>query len=169
MRTDLRLLLLLALWVAPACVSGTGARSAFTPWPSKPPDCPFEVFEEREPPRPYEALGALSFDSNPWLGEKGRKEALRETACRSGADAVLLSRPSERKVGTERVRTYEARFVVYTDVPPPPEVQAARAAASQPPPPPPPSDAVVVPAPDWMQDVEGTVITQPAAEPSSPR
>jgi hypothetical protein len=160
--------LLLVLCAAPACVTGPAAPSAFTPWPSKPPDCAFELFEEREPSRPYETLGALAFDSTRWLGEAGRKEALRETACRSGADAVLLSRPSERKVGTERVRTYDARFVVYTDVPPPPEVQAARAAAAQPPPPP-PSDAVVVPAPDWMQEVEGTAITQPKAEPSSPR
>jgi hypothetical protein len=160
--------LLLALGLAPACATGPAPRVAFKPWPAKPPDCTFELFEEREPPRPFDALGELTFDSNPWLGEAGRKEALRETACRSGADAVLLSRPSERKVGTERVRTYDARFVVYTDVPPPPEVQAARAAAAQPPPPP-PSDAIVVPAPDWMQDVEGTAITQPKAEPSSPR
>jgi hypothetical protein len=164
-------LLLFVLCVAPACVTAPAARVAFKPWPSRPADCAFEVFEDREPPRPYEALGELSFDSNPWLGEQGRKEALRETVCRSGADAVLLSHFTERKVGTERVRTYSARFVVYTDVPPPPEVQAARAAAAAAaqPPPPPPADAVVVPAPDWMQDVEGTVVTPPQAEPASPR
>lgn len=107
-----------------ACATSRARSSAFKPWPSKPPQCEFEVFEEDfEPPRPYAVLGSLDFNANQWLGEKGRKEVLSETACKAGADAVLLSRPYEHKFGRETIRSYEARFVVYTDVPPPPGAQ----------------------------------------------
>lgn len=67
--------------------------SEFKKWPSKPPDCDFELLEEDfEPSRPYEVLGSLTFDGNQWLGQKGCKEVLRDTACKAGADVVLPSR-----------------------------------------------------------------------------
>jgi hypothetical protein len=149
-----------------AVLSGCAALShkpeivKFKKWPSKPVDCDFDIFEEDfEPQRPYEVLGTLPFDGNQWLGEKGRKEVLRETACRAGADVVMLSRPYERWLGKENIRSYDARFAVYTDVPPPPEVQAEREAANKPPPPPPPiPGTVVIPASEWTEDTEGTAI-----------
>lgn len=132
----------------------------FKKWPSKPAECDFDVFEEDlEPQRPFEVLGTLPFDGNEWLGEKGRKEALRGTACKAGADVVLLSRSYERRVGRERIRSYDVRFAVYTDVPPPPEVQAERAAANTPPPPPPSEPGtVVIPSSEWTEDSEGTAV-----------
>ena len=136
--------------------------SQFKKWPSKPPDCDFELFEEDlEPSRPYEVLGSLTLDGNQWMGLEGRKEVLRGTACKAGADAVLLSRPFERGLGKQRIRSYDVRFTVYTDVPPPPEIQAERDAAKAPPPPPQRSpDTVVIPTPSWEEDVEGTSVTQ---------
>jgi hypothetical protein len=154
-------LVLVAGAVASACATSSAKRSAFKKWPSKPAQCEFDVFEEDfESPRPYDVLGSLSFDGNEWLGEQGRKEVLRETACKAGADVVLLSRPYERMVGKQTIRTYAVRFAVYTDVPPPPEVQAERDAAHAPPPPPPPPGTVVVPSSPWTEDVEGTSVTR---------
>ncbi|PTL83260.1 hypothetical protein DAT35_14815 [Vitiosangium sp. GDMCC 1.1324] len=147
-----------------ACATLSAKRepNAFKAWPSRPPDCDFDVFEEDfEPSRPYEVLGTLPFNGNQWIGEKGRKELLRETACKAGAQAVLLSRPYERRMGKENIRTYDVRFVVYTDVPPPPEIQAAREAAGKPPPPPrPASGTVVIPSSEWTEDAEGTSVTR---------
>ncbi|WNG40888.1 hypothetical protein F0U61_49745 [Archangium violaceum] len=124
--------------LASACATPATKRepSQFKKWPSKPPDCDFDIFEENfEPSRPYEVLGS--------------------------ADVVMLSYPSERLMGQERIRTYEARYAVYTDVPPPPEVLAEREAANKPPPPPPPiPGTVVIPSSEWTEDVEGTSITQ---------
>lgn len=88
----------------------------FVKRPAKPRDCAFEVFEApREPGRPYEVLGTLPVDTNMWLGAKGRKTLLRDTTCRAGADAVLLSRPSERMMGNTQMREYVAVFIAYTD------------------------------------------------------
>jgi hypothetical protein len=145
-----------------ACATPGAKREPlkFKKWPSKPPDCQFDVFEEDfEPQRPYDVLGTLPFDGNQWLGEKGRKEVLRETACKAGADAVLLSRPYERSLGKQLIRSYDVRFAVYTDVPPPPEVQAERAEANKPPPPRSP-DTVVIPSSEWTEDVEGAAVIQ---------
>ncbi|WP_375768619.1 hypothetical protein NR798_44225 [Archangium gephyra] len=157
-------LVLLVGALASACAMPGAKRepSHFKKWSSKPPECDFELFEEDfEPSRPYEVLGSLTFDGNEWLGAEGRKEVLRGTACKAGADAVLLSRPFERGVGKHLIRSYDVRFAVYTDVPPPPEVQAERDAAHTPPPPPPRApDAVEVPTPAWEQDVEGTAVIQ---------
>jgi hypothetical protein len=153
-------LVLVAGALASACATSPAQRSAFKKWPSKSPRCEFDLFEENfEPPRPYDVLGSLSFDGNQWLGEEGRKEVLRETACKAGADVVLLSPAYERRLGQELIRSYDARFAVYTDVPPPPEVQAERDAANAPPPPPPPG-TVVVPSSPWTEDVEGTSVTR---------
>lgn len=133
--------------------------SQFKAWPSKPPGCDFELFEEDfEPSRPYEVLGSLTFDGNQWMNREGRKEVLRETACKAGADVVLLSRPVERVFGKQRIRSYDVRFAVYTDVPPPPEVQAKRDAAAPTPSPARSSDTVVIPSPAWNDDVEGTTV-----------
>lgn len=85
---------------------------------------------------------------------------LRETACRAGAQVVLLSRPHERWLGKENIRSYDARFAVYTDVPPPPEIQAEREAAREPPPPPPIPGTWVIPSSEWTQDAEGTSVTR---------
>lgn len=143
------------------CATLSPAREPihFKKWPSKAAECDFDVFEEdQEPRRPFEVLGTLPFDGNLWLGEKGRKEVLRDTACKAGADVVLLSRFYERTVGSERIRSYDVRFAVYTDVPPPPEVQAERAAANTPPPPPRSPDTVVIPSSEWTEDSEGTAV-----------
>ncbi|NTX11054.1 hypothetical protein HUA76_09675 [Myxococcus sp. CA056] len=127
--------------------------------PAREPGCAFEVFEEREPPRPYAELGTLAVTGNEYLGAQGRKELLQETACLMGADAVLLPRPLERKVaGGQRVREYEARFVAWTDVP-------ARVASSDEPPPlhqrPPPTAQegyLIIPVdPEWTGESVGTV------------
>ncbi|HYO74169.1 MAG TPA: hypothetical protein VEU33_49665 [Archangium sp.] len=159
-------LLLLVGVLASACATPGEKRepSQFKKWPSKPAGCEFDFFEAdvepSEPSRPYEVLGTLALDGNQWMGQVGRKEALRETACKAGADAVLLSRPFERGFGKQVIRSYDVRFAVYTDVPPPPEVQAERAAARGKPPPPRSPDTVVVPAPSWEEDAEGTAVIQ---------
>lgn len=153
--------LLLAGVLASACAMPGAKRepSQFKKWPSKPPDCDFELFEEDlAPSRPYEVLGSLALDGNQWMGQEGRKEALRDTACKAGADAVLLSRPFERVFGQQVIRSYDVRFAVYTDVPPPPEVQAEREAAREKPPPQRSPDTVVIPTPSWEEDVEGTSV-----------
>lgn len=119
--------------------------------PAKAPGCDFEVFEEREPPRPYGVLGKLPMRTNEWLGPRGRKRLLQETVCRAGADAVILPRPEERQVVNARVRDYEAVFIAYTDVPaPPPE-------DGEVPPPPSPEDGyILVPVgPEWPGDTIG--------------
>lgn len=80
--------------------------SRFKKWPSKPPGCDFELLEEDfEPSRPHAVLGPLAFDGNPWLGQEGRKVVLRDTACKAGADVVLLSRPFERGSGKQLIRS----------------------------------------------------------------
>lgn len=56
--------------VASACATLTAKRDriAFKKWPSRPPDCDFDVFEEDfEPQRPYEVRGA-SRDGVPGRG-----------------------------------------------------------------------------------------------------
>ncbi len=144
-----------------ACATAPGGapaptRHAFEAREPKPADCDFEVFEEREPPRPYRELGTLPFSSNGWMNEARRKEALRETACGAGADAVLLPRPVVRKMNlgnsqAEELREYEARFIIWTDGATP------DAAASSEPPLTPPPGALVVPAgPEWPGETEGT-------------
>ncbi|MFY2559066.1 hypothetical protein ACN469_15655 [Corallococcus terminator] len=136
--------------------------------PAREAGCAFEVFEEREPPRPYAELGTLAVTGNEYLDKQGRKELLQETACLMGADAVLLPRPAERKVaGGQRVREYEARFVAWTDVP-------ARVSASDEPPPlhqrPPPTAEegyLIIPVdPEWTGESIGTVVREvkPAAD-----
>jgi hypothetical protein len=151
------LIALLACALLGACVTGAGSqRQAFVSRPPKPPGCDFEFFEDREPPRPYVVLGTLAFNGNQWLGEQGRKEALRETVCQSGADAVLLSAGVERMVGRERIREHEARFVAWSDGPAPQEPQAEPAPAPHPP------GTVVVPSSPWMEDTEGTAVQKPA-------
>lgn len=156
-----------ACLVLGACASTSAPKkySAFAVRPSKPEDCDFELFEEREPPRPYTVLGTLPFSANVWLGEKGRKEALQPTACKAGADAVLLPHPTVRRMNlgsghAEELREYEARFVAWADVPAPPEPQA-----ETPTPPKPSPGTVVVPAPSW-EDSEGTAVHHPP-EPSA--
>ncbi|OJT19299.1 hypothetical protein BO221_38125 [Archangium sp. Cb G35] len=157
-------LVLLVGAFASACATPGATRepAEFKKWPSKPEGCAFDFFEEgvepSEPSRPYEVLGTLTLDGNQWMGQVGRVEALRETACKAGADAVLLSRPFERGFGKQVIRSYDVRFAVYTDVPPPPEVQAEREAAREKPPPPRSPDTVLVPAPSWTEDVEGTAV-----------
>ncbi|MFE8603188.1 hypothetical protein [Archangium violaceum] len=157
-------LVLLVGVFASACATPGETRepSQFKKWPSKPPDCGFDVFEAdaepSEPSRPYEVLGTLALDGNQWMGQEGRKEALRQTACTAGADVVLLSRPFERGFGKQVIRSYDVRFAVYTDVPPPPEVQAEREAAREKPPPPRSPDTILVPAPSWDQGEEGTAV-----------
>jgi hypothetical protein len=159
-------LVLLVGALASACATPGAPRepSQFKKWPSKPAGCAFDFFEEgvepAEPSRPYEVLGMLSLDGNQWMGQEGRVEALRETACKAGADVVLLSRPFERGFGKQVIRSYDVRFAVYTDVPPPPEVQAEREAAREKPPPPRSPDTIRVPAPSWEQDAEGTAVIQ---------
>ncbi|REG29913.1 hypothetical protein ATI61_107610 [Archangium gephyra] len=157
-------LLVLVGALASACATPGAPRepSQFKAWPSKPPGCAFDFFEAdvepSEPSRPYDVLGTLAFEGNQWMGQEGRKEALRETACKAGADVVLVSRPFERGFGKQIIRSYDVRFAVYTDVPPPPEVQAEREAAREKPPPRRSPDTVVIPAPSWEQDVEGTAV-----------
>ncbi len=152
---------LLACALLGACVTGAGSqRQAFESRPPKPADCDFEFFEDREPPRPYVVLGTLPFQANQWLGEQGRKEALRGTACGSGADAVLLSAGMERMVGHERIREREARFVAWSDVPAPQAAEAEPAPAPQHPP-----GTVVVPSSPWMEDTEGTAVQKPTPQP----
>lgn len=149
-----------------ACATSRQVAPEVTPIPvqrlAREPGCAFEVFEEREPPRPYAELGTLAVTGNEYLGKQGRKELLQETACLMGADAVLLPRPTERKVaGGQRVREYEARFVAWTDVP-------ARVAASEEPPPlqqraPPTAEDgyLVIPVdPEWTGESIGTSVRE---------
>jgi hypothetical protein len=151
------LLSLLALAGPGACATASGEapeRHTFVYRPSRPPDCEFEVLEDgREPPRPYTVLGTMPFHGNEWLGTAGRKERLRETACRAGADAVLLSGFVERKLGTQRLREYEARFISYAPAPVEPE---------PPPPPPLPPGAVRVPTTgaEWPEETYGTSVRE---------
>ena len=146
-------LVLAAGLLVSACATASRSSSAFKPWPSKPPHCDFDVLEEdAEPSRPYDVLGTLSFEGNNWLGAEGRKDALRDTACRAGADVALVSRPFERKLGAQLLRSYDVRFAVYTDVPPPARLESPRA----PPPPPPASGTLVVPSSPYSDEVEGT-------------
>ncbi|XXF77695.1 hypothetical protein P2318_32290 [Myxococcaceae bacterium GXIMD 01537] len=161
------------LLVSACATSATGSgsrRASFEARKPRPPDCDFEVFEAREPPRPYRVLGTLPFESNAWVGAKGRKEALRPTACKAGADAVLLPHPSSRwlKLGSNshEVREYEARFLLYTDVPDP------EAPPPEPPPPEPPPGTVLIPAPEWVEGTWGTSTTrveEPGASPAPSR
>lgn len=159
---SLRPVLLCAL-VLGACAHSPPEKApvhyTFIKRPAKAPGCDFEVFEEREPPRPYGVVGRLPMRTNEWTGARGRKALLAETVCRAGADAVLLPRPSERLVVNERVRDYEAVFIAWTDVP------APRAEDEEPPPlpmnygpPPSPEEGyIIVPVgPDWPGDSIGT-------------
>ncbi len=127
-------------------------RYTFVKRPAKPRGCAFEVFEApREPVRPYEVLGTLPMSTNVWLGEKGREALLRDTACRAGADAVLLPAPSERTVGDIQVREYQATFVAYTDASATPEAHEVLA---------PPADEGTVFVPigeDVLGDTNGTL------------
>lgn len=107
--------------VTSALLSGACATSGqlrdvrlFAERPSKPADCDFDVYEQREPPREYEVIGLLSLTGNEWQGAKGRKALLHDTVCQSGADAVILSHPVERKGATGRVYEYEAQFVSFS-------------------------------------------------------
>lgn len=107
--------------VATAALSGACATSGqlhdmrlFAERPPKPADCQFEVYEQREPPQEYEVIGSLSLTGNEWQGAKARKELLQDTVCQSGADAVILSRPVERKGAAGRIYEYEAQFVSFS-------------------------------------------------------
>lgn len=147
-----------------ACVTASGGtaeptRHAFEARPPKPSDCEFELYEEREPTRPYRRIGTLPFSANSWMNEARRKEALRETACGAGADAVLLPRPVVRKMNlgnrrAEELREYEASFVIWTDGATP------EAASSEPAQPQEPGTLVVPAGPEWPEEAEGTSTRQ---------
>lgn len=150
-------LLSVLLALAAACASAPPVKAAsshtFVKRPARAPGCDFEVFEEREPPRPYGVLGKVPLRINEWVGAKGRKALLQDTACQAGADAVLLPRPAERRVMNERVRDYEAVFITWMDVPAPPAEDEAA------PPPPPEDGAILVPVgPEWPGDTLGTEV-----------
>lgn len=121
----IRVLTLLCTGVlAGACATSGQVRDIrlFQERPPRPEGCDFEVYEQREPSREYEVIGTLALTGNEWLGEGGRKKMLSETVCRSGADAVILSSPVERKSAAGRVRDYEAQFISFspgTAEPPP--------------------------------------------------
>jgi hypothetical protein len=140
---------------AAAVFSGACATSGqlhdvrlFAERPPKPADCQFEVYEQREPPQEYEVIGTLNITGNEWLGSSGRKSLLKETVCQSGADAVILSRPMERKGAAGRIQEYEAQFVSFSAgalepaaLPDRPEAEAG---------------AIVVPASmDWPEEAVG--------------
>lgn len=138
----------------PSPVHAPPDTHAFVKRPAKPKGCDFAVFEAREPPRPYTVLGTVPLSTNEWLGAKGRKKLLGDTACRSGADAVLLPQPSERQVGQQYVREYTAVFVAYTDVPAP----VSPAKALPPHGEPPGEDVILVPiGEEVLGDTEGTM------------
>lgn len=155
-------LTLLAVACLSACASTPSVSperpTAFVSRPAREPGCAFEVFEQREPPRPYALLGVVPLTANEFLGQKGRKALLQATACQSGADAVLLPHPAERMVaGGRRVREYEARFLTWTDVParvadedlPPFQVRTGPAPTAE-------EGYVIVPVgPEWPGDTIG--------------
>ncbi|MCP3140002.1 hypothetical protein [Pyxidicoccus xibeiensis] len=159
MRLSLSLLLLAVLSLsacaarprAPEVEQASRQEFPFVRLPSKPRDCAFEVFEERQPPRPYTVVGVLPVSVNMWLSPKRRKALLRDTACRSGSDAVLLPKPAERTVGDIQVREYQAVFVAWSDGSAP-VVEAPPASA-------PDEDVVVVPiGEEFLGDTEGTQV-----------
>ncbi len=116
MRPTRILPLLCAAVFAGACATSGQVRDIrlFAERPPKPADCEFEVYEQREPPQEYEVIGSLSLTGNEWLAASGRKKLLHDTVCQSGADAVILSRPVERKGATGRMYEYEAQFVSFS-------------------------------------------------------
>ncbi len=133
--------------------------STFVKRPARAPDCDFEVFEEREPPRPYGVLGRLPMSTNEWTGARGRKALLADTVCRAGADAVILPRPVERRLAKELVRDYEAVFIAWTDVPTPRAEDEALPPlpVNHGPPPSPEEGYILVPVgPEWPGDTIGT-------------
>ncbi|QSQ12413.1 hypothetical protein [Myxococcus landrumensis] len=148
---------------------------AFKSLPSRPPDCVFEVFEDQQPPRAHVVIGRLPMEVSDYVSAQGRKDLLRDTACRSGADAVLLPPPTERSLGQGyRVREYVAHFLVWADSP-----SAAAADDTLPPlitregPQPTAEDGyVIVPVgPEWPEDSIGVEVRQvspPEAETRSP-
>jgi len=115
MRSIRILPLLCAAAFSAACATSGQTRDIrlFAERPPKSPDCEFEVYEQREPPHEYEVIGTLNLTGNQWLGERGRKDLLRETVCQAGADAVILLRPVERTGAAGTVRDYEAQFVSF--------------------------------------------------------
>ncbi len=115
MRPTRILPLLCAAVFAGACATSGQVRDIrlFAERPPKPAGCEFELYEQSEPPHEYEVIGTLNLTGNLFVGEHGRKEMLRETVCQSGADAVILSSPVERKGPTGRVREFEAQFVSF--------------------------------------------------------
>ncbi len=134
-------------------------RHTFVKRPAKAPGCDFEVFEEREPPRPYGVLGVVPVRTNEWVGVRGRKQMLADTACKAGADAVLLPRPTERLLGKERVRDYDATFIAWTDVPAPraEDEELPPLPVNHGPPPSPEEGYILVPVgPEWPEDTIGT-------------
>lgn len=125
------LFLLCASVFAGACATSGQLHDVrlFQVRPPKPDGCEFEVYEQREPSQEYEVIGTLNLTGNEWLGKSGRKGLLAETACRAGADAVILSNPVERKSAVGRVRDYEAQFISFspgsTEPPPLPDLPPA--------------------------------------------
>lgn len=115
MRPTRILSLLCAAVLAGACATSGQVRDIrlFTERPPKPSGCEFEVYEQREPPHEYEVIGTLNLTGNVFVGEGARKEMLSGTVCQAGADAVILSSPTERKGPTGRVREFEAQFISF--------------------------------------------------------
>lgn len=113
-----------------ARVSAGGAEAQ-----AKPPDCEIE-FLEKAPKRPFDELGELTATVNP--GDAGRAvDALREPACRLGADAVIVTR---RIVTNMLGNTLVAGRAIRYAPPPPAEAQPAPAEPKpegEPPPAPP--------------------------------
>jgi hypothetical protein len=108
--------LLCSALLAGACATSGQVRDVrlFQSRPPKPAGCEFEVFEQREPPREYEVIGTLGLTANTFVGESARKDMLSETVCQAGADAVILSHPTERKSASGNVRDFEAQFISFT-------------------------------------------------------
>lgn len=91
---------------------------AFKSRPPKVRGCEFDVFEDLKPARPHVLIGRLPMEISDYVGARGRKALLADTACESGADAVYLPPPSERSLAEgQRVREYLAHFLVWTDTP----------------------------------------------------
>ena len=119
----MRLLPALPLLLLTACAARSRQEAqAQSTRPPRPAGCAFDYFEEPGtqgrpglPSRPFEVLVTLE----PELGgvhRDARHNMLAGTACQSGADAVLVGRPWERRVGSRTIARYAVRFVAYTDV-----------------------------------------------------
>jgi hypothetical protein len=83
-------------WAATGCVGSEVTYTAKSKYPSKPENCPIEVFPSTTPDRAWEDLATVEAHCHNWMGRSACIENLKQRACELGGDAIYDLKDGKR-------------------------------------------------------------------------